>query len=256
LLSVAVEFLFGPNPFHPSSETEKRKLRAAAIVQKSTESESGGVRLVQLAPYADFPPASTQDTARILEQGLLEVAYFNGTPKGTVGGENESPPSSATFIFPELMAESTTVLRYEPRRDDVSDGSFLSSLYTSRDRLARQTNPRHSNSLPSFWKEPYYYFTQLSSAQFFYCLGLGLLNAIGVYWLGQSLLPSGALGPLVRGTLRSILVGGIVPVLRFYALLFFALPFGRLLLVVWCNRVRRRRNAQRQGLAKELGLVP
>jgi hypothetical protein len=256
LLSVAVEFLFGPNPFHPSSEADKWKLRAAVIVQTSTESELGGVRLVELAPYADLPPASTLDTARILEQGLLDVAYFNGTPKESVIGEKESLPSSATFIFPELMAESTTVLRYEPRRDDASDGSFLSSLYSNQGHLARGTSPRHANTLPSYWKEPYYWFTKLPSAQFFYCLGLGLLNAIGVYSLGQSLLPSGALGPLVRGTLRSVLVGGLLPVLRFYALLFFALPLGRLVLVAWCNRVRRRRNAQRQGLAEELALVP
>lgn len=250
LLSVAVEFLFGPTPFHPpQTEADKWKLRGAVIVQ--TCSKYGGISLAQLAPYADDPPASRENTARIVQQGLLQVAFLNGLPKET---EDEvSEKSQAVFFFPELMAESSTVLRYEPRPEELLDGSFLSTLYANNDHTGRRLAQRRTAELPKFLREPYYQFTKLASGQFMYCFGLGLLNAVGVFWFAQSLRPTGALGPFVRGTIRTILTRGLLPVLSFYAKLFFLLPTGRLILVNYLNYVRRRRNANREMLSKELG---
>lgn len=165
---------------------------------------------------------------------------------------------SAIFVFPELMAESSTVLRYEPRPDDgVSDGSFLSTLYANQDHVpgSKLAPVRRAtgSDLPKFLREPYYQFTKLTSGQFMYCLGLGLLNAVGVYWLYQSLQPTGVIGPLVRGTLRTILAKGLLPVLSFYAKLFFLLPVvGRLILVNYLNHVRRQRNGNRENLSREV----
>lgn len=262
LLSVAVEFLFGPTPFHPPGvEANKWKLRAAVIVETSSRG-GGGINLCQLAPYADEPPANTENSAQIIQQGLLQVAFLNGVPKeeteeatATASSDtNNTNKSLAVFVFPELVAESATVLRYDPPPEDAYDGSCLHMLYAQPNlQGGRRTSPRRAAAdLPSFWKEPYYHFTKLSSAQFMYCLGLGLLNALGVYWFGQSLQPAGALGPLVKGTLRTILVRGLLPVLSFYAKLFFALPVGRLLLVSYLNHVRRQRNALREHLSQEL----
>ena len=263
LLSVAVEFLFGPTPFHPpNAEREKWKLRAAVIVQTS-DNPQGGITLRQLAPYADNPPAtingSDAHTDQIVQQGLLQVAYLNGVPKETK--ESSTPTtdkSQVIFIFPELMAESAVALRYEAPIDDTHDGTFLTMLHAHPNVTVsgRRTTRRTSESLPKYWKEPYYHFTKLTGAQFLYCLGLGLLNALGVFWFGQSLQPTGALGPLVQGTLRTVLVGGLLPVLSFYAKLFFALPLGRLLLVNYLNYVRRRRNARREHLSAELRAAP
>ena len=184
---------------------------------------------------------------------LLQVAFLNGVPKET---DEVSEKSQAVFFFPELMAESSTVLRYEPPLQDVTDGSLLAMLYAhpnSQGVGRRMTSHRTTAAdLPPYLKEPYYHFTKLTSAQFMYCLGLGLLNALGVYWLAQSLQPAGALGPLVQGTLRTLLVGGLLPVLTFYAKLFFALPTGRLMLVAYLNYVRRRRNEKRECLSRAL----
>eukprot|EP00977_Amphora_coffeiformis_P005425 scaffold1151_cov152-Amphora_coffeaeformis.AAC.1 len=253
LLSVAVDFLFGPTPFHPPhAEADKWKLRASVMVQTSTV--QGGITLRQMAPYADEPPKTIENTAQVVQQGLLQVAFLNGVLKET--DEVLSDKSQAVFVFPELMAESATVLRYEPPLNDVTDGSFLATLYAHPNFQGggrRITSHRAAAAdLPTSLREPYYHFTKLTSAQFMYCLGLGLLNAFGVYWLAQSLQPAGALGPLVQGTLRTLLVGGLLPILSFYAKLFFALPAGRLVLVAYLNHVRRQRNEKRENLSRAL----
>jgi len=254
LLSVAVEFLFGPTPFHPPGvEANKWKLRASVIVQISTV--QGGITLRQMAPYADEPPATIENTAQVVQQGLLQVAFLNGVPKEI--DEVISDKSQVVFVFPELVAESTTILRYEPPFQDGTDGSFLATLFAHPNIQGsgrRMTSQRDvATNLPAYLKEPYYYFTKLTSAQFMYCLGLGLLNALGVYWLAQSLQPAGALGPLVpQGTLRTILVSGLLPILTFYAKLFFVLPIGRLIMVAYLNHTRQRRNEKRERLSRAL----
>ena len=244
VLSVAVEFLFGPTPFHPPHEVEdKWKLRSAVIVQTCTT--KGGITLRQLAPYADQPPPTLRANSVIVQQGLIQVAHFNGMPK-----QANELPSEALFVFPELVSESATVMAYDPRPDDAYNGSFLDMLYShpQTENGRRMTRPE----LASFWNEPYYHFTKLTSSQFMYCLFLGFLNAFGVFWLAQSLHPNGALGPLIQGTLRRFLVDGLVPVLSFYAQLFFVLPTFRLVWVWYLNIVRRQRNNLRQRLANEL----
>jgi hypothetical protein len=254
LLSVAVEFLFGPTPFHPSVESDKWKLRAAIVVQTCTT--SGGITLQQLAPYTDYPPSSLRQSSKTVEQGIELVAFLNGIPRRA----SESL-SEAVFIFPELMSESSAVPAHEcASLEDSYDGSFLSMLYNIPQMENSRGPRRQSGDLPLFWKEPYYHFTKLSSSQFMYCVFLGMLNAIGVFWLAQSLQindngPDGALGPLVKGNLRAIIVGGLVPVLSFYAKLFFVLPAVRLLFVWYLNTLRRQRNMRRESLSSELQQV-
>ena len=74
LLSVVVEFLFGPSSFWPGpTEFERWKLRGLAVINISSSANrwSGqGLSLEELSPYADSPPASLDDSAIIVSEGL------------------------------------------------------------------------------------------------------------------------------------------------------------------------------------------
>ena len=66
ILSVSVEFLFGPTPFVPGpTESEKYKLRAAVIVQYCSDKAGQGISLQDLSPYIESPPASLQHETAI-----------------------------------------------------------------------------------------------------------------------------------------------------------------------------------------------
>ena len=60
LLSIAVEFLFGPNSPPAPTEEEKWKLRGAIIVNKSL-SQEGSLSLRELAPFVDSPPSNWEN---------------------------------------------------------------------------------------------------------------------------------------------------------------------------------------------------
>jgi len=246
LLSVAVEFLFGPSPFAPSpTEEEKWVLRSAALMQLSTKSAGSGVALEAMAPYVDSPPESPEDDSRIVEQTLLIVSHFNGLPSKQLSAEENqnAEKRKARFIFPELMAESAVATRYE-HAEVVDDMTWQSLLYTK----SEERTPRRTNTIPSWMKEERYRFTQITSKQFLHCLFLGSLNFIGVFWLRQSVAPGGViyLAPGTPGA--SLVLKGLIPVLWFYARLFFALPAVRLLLIVGLNRLRIKRNKRRANL--------
>ena len=247
LLSVAVEFLFGPTPFHPGpTEPKKWKLRAAALIQLSTASQGKGVKLEAIAPYVDSPPSSLDDSAKVLGQGLLVVVHFNGTPTSDQDGQGAETPS---FVFPELMAESGSVPKYEIPfdNDDETWASFLYSpepIYPGRQSISE---------VPRFLKERHYKFTMLSAQQLFHSSFLGLMNLIGVIWLGRSIAKGGSL-EIRDGSSLAVLSRFLLPVLRFYAILFFVLPGARLFFVLVMNTARRRRNLKRESLATALQL--
>ena len=258
LLSVAVEFLFGPTPFAAGpTEAEKWVLRSAALIQLSTKSQpsGSGVSLEEMAPYTDSPPASLEDTSKIVEQTLLIVSHFNGLPSNQqeqASGDGDGDARKAKFIFPELMAESAVVSRYEYTQVE-DDGTWQSLLF----RKQEAATPRRANAVPLYLKEERFRFSNLTSQQLMHCLVLGSLNLIGVIWLQQSVLPGGLLH-VTASTHKNAAVWlqlqKIIIPLKFYALLFFTLPTGRLLLILFLNHLRQQRNQRRANLvARTLG---
>jgi hypothetical protein len=253
-LSMAVEFLFGTTPFTPGpSESDRWKLRADVLVQLASANGAKGLPLDALAPYVDFPPVSLDDSASIIGQGLMVVAHFNGTP--TNGQEQEESAIKSRFLFPELMAESSAVGRYEaPLDDSDDDDTWASLLYAKESMNSASATRRKTLDTPPTLNEAYYKFTKLSFQQLSHCTLLGGLNLIGVLWLGQSIAKGGIIEVKDGNPLAGFLRKGLLPTLRFYAVLFFVLPGGRLLLILVLNYIRRRRNVRRENLARSLKL--
>lgn len=252
LLSVAVEFLFGPTPFNPGpSEGEKWRLRGAAIVRLSS-TPFQGLSLEELSPYSETPPASLDHVAGVVAGGLLIVAHFNGVP---VANDESSSlgPTKARFTFPELLAESSfTTINFE-ESPDTDDGTWESLLYTKETTISSHWGRENTMN---FLHERRYVLTRLESKQFLHCVGLGVLNFIGVLFLQQSLEPGGVLDVGSSGFFAVATKQVLVPVLRFYAILFFALPGARLLFILVLNALRGRRNRRRSDLVKTLMREP
>jgi hypothetical protein len=214
-----------------------------------TGSDAADVTLEALAPYLDDPPASPDDTAKIVAQGLGIVAHFNGIPTAAADAGVVDDPRKARFVFPELMAESAVVAthyEYTSTLDDDHD-TWQAVLYNTDDAQMRRTTRVAAKTVPSYLKEERYRFTQLTLQQLLHCLALGTLNWLGVLWLHQSMAP-GLLQLPPTSWFAALIRSGLLPVLHFYARLFFVLPASRLLLVMALNRLRHERNQRRARL--------
>jgi hypothetical protein len=106
-----------------------------------------------------------------------------------------------------------------------------------------------STALPSYLNENLYRLTHLPANLFLRCVFLGTLNLVGVVLLGKSLGRGGMLEVDDKTLFVPFLLYGLMPVLRFYAVLFFVLPIGRLFVILVLNARRRTRNARRKLLA-------
>jgi hypothetical protein len=261
LLSVVVEFLFGPTPFTPGpTQSQKWMLRARMLLETSAQNAGIGVSLEEMAPYTDDPPHSTNDTARIIEQGLMIVSHFNGKPliqkHGSSTEKQSHDNAKARFIFPELVAEGTSNVNYSSfdEMDGYDDGTWEALLFAKQEAATTRT-PETNNSLPTFLKEERYKFTKLTLQQLMYCILIGTLNLIGVIGFQQSLLPGGILEVPSDSLGAILLLRGLLPVLKFYAMLFFVLPGTRLCLILVLNYFRKQRN-QRRNLFASRNLVP
>lgn len=242
ILSIAVEFLFGPESASPDDASQVWKLRAAVIVNRS--SAVNGVALKAFAPYLDYPPLSLQnEKAAVVEQSLMIVAHFNGIPNSASSDDQ----TDAEFVFPELMAESTASARYEHRR--VSDGGGWGDFLCVQGSHGSWSG---SNEIPEILEEERYRFTRMTSKQLSHCALLGILNLIGVLWLGQSVAEGGVLEVGKGSTLSSFLSSFLMPLLRGYALLFLVIPTVRLALLVFLNYRRLERNKRRRSLVEQL----
>jgi hypothetical protein len=271
LLSSVVEFMFGPAELSGPTEGDKWRLRSAFIVERTVNEKSRGrstssISLQDLTPFADSPPRSLDDTFKVVSEGLLVVSYFNGIPSikaQTNNGPNaaDTNPSQALFDFPELIAESHVGVRYDDssiweRTGEVEADNLWENLFYRKDLSVPASTPLSSSgrlrgsstSIPQYLVERRNVFTALTRNQFFHCLTIGTLNFVGVIWFAQSLQSGGILEQCL-GTFGDILKTGLIPVLWFYARLFFAIPISRLLYVVIWNHLCRQRNLRRQGLA-------
>ena len=191
LLSVAVEFLFGPNESANNSinrqgslspeELEKWKFRAAIIMSLSAASEGKGVSLRELLPYTDNPPASTND-ASALRETMKIITYFNGKPADTTSSE-ATGGIDACFHFPEIMAEMETgIYDVSQKIMSLSSSDFaappnmdskhsITKLLCKFDDDEGMISP--SGDIPQYMYEKPKFLTHLSRKQFSECLLLG-----------------------------------------------------------------------------------
>jgi hypothetical protein len=252
ILSVAVEFLFGPTPFDPGpTDFEKWKIREHCIVAVSTRSQGKGVSIAQLLPYSDYPPdiKSVQNQI-ILGDGKLEclniISHFNGVPIGSRG---------VAFIFPELMAESSSV---EIQVTMPSNKGPWQAFFFSDDLLQEfsESGQRHdggqTNGLLEYLQEKYYVLTELSKKQFSQCCILNILNYIGIQMLRTAILKGGTLQIQNRSALSAS--NGLLSILDFYARLFFAIPLLRGMIIAMLNLRVNQRNDKRKEFAENLTL--
>ena len=211
LLSVAVEFLFGPSDNENETNTtnniqgditqdelNKWKFRAAIIMSLSAASEGKGVSLRQLLPYTDNPPTSIND-ASALRETMKIITYFNGKPadnalSDSIGGID------AHFHFPEIMAEiETEIFAMSQNIMSLSSSTFAppsNSIQPSITKLLYRSEEDElmydaSGSMPQYLYEKPKFLTHLSKKQFSQCLFLGALNFIGVISVRSALLPGG-----------------------------------------------------------------
>ena len=217
LLSIAVEFLFGPGETTPSLdgnplsslELDKWKFRAAVIISLSSKSPGSGVSLLDLLPYVDDPPAHAADPSAIRET-LRMVAYFNGKPalhriSAEDSGDDEVDRRSgmnARFCFPELVAEfdcqallSLGSSKYSPPAsfDNVDSGNVSSILYKEEEGFNFGASSDTTNDTPRYLHEKPFVLTELTQHQFGQCALLGLLNFVGIIWVQSAMLPGGLL---------------------------------------------------------------
>lgn len=286
LLSLAVEFLFGSEQTPGPREADRWRLRSTVLLEKSqlSESPSSSIAIRDLCPYLDSPPASLDDTAKIAAEGLLVVTHFNGIPaadssstkaNGPEGAhESDVNPAQARFVFPELLAESTVSMsRYDDPDLIYHASSFLdhhqsrwSGLFYQQDSSPNNATPTPSttttrtgglssagnSSTPSFLYEQPMTFTALNAKDFYRCLLVAILNAVGVIWFAQSLVVGGILEQFLAPGVVQGLLWGLIPVLSFYAKLFFAIPTIRLIYILIWNEACRTRNRRRSHLAAVL----
>ena len=219
LLSIAVEFLFGPSDANENDtsskhggqsveELERWKFRAAVIMALSTSSEGKGVSLRELLPYTDNPPSSVND-ASALRETMKIISYFNGKPADIQSEDDTSIATSgidARFFVPEIMAEMETGLfdasqkilslsssQFAPPSNTANPkSSFTSILYKrSHNDDVEDDATISASSVPQYLYENPKFLTQLSQQQFGQCCFLGLLNYIGILSVQAALDPGG-----------------------------------------------------------------
>ena len=283
LLSVAVEFLFGPSdveggntPTTSRRDLERWKFRASILIALSSSSGGNGVSLRELLPYVDSPPKSAND-ALAMSEAMKVVTYFNGKPVGCDRGSGNC--MEARFCFPELMSEMKHDINATAHKlfslgssefaHSSSDMNVSSVLYKEdEDTISNSITSSSSDGTPLYLCERPFVLTELSRQQFGQCLLLGLLNFVGVIWIQIALSPGGLLqlpvaaasAAVASGSSRrrkrqgsdtlvaaaSFLILGLFKILRFYAGLFFAIPLSRLVIVLLRNYAVQRRNERRQ----------
>lgn len=259
LLSIAVEFLFGPSEMddtRSSSELDKWKFRAAVILMLSSKSPGSGISLRDLLSYVDDPPSSVEDPTSIRET-LKMVNYFNGKPFYQSGGDQCSNNMDARFSFPELVAEfecqtllSLSSSKFVGSLDDT--GKFVSILYKEEIELDIGSPIDTFSVTPAWLYEKPFVLTELTQQQFGLCVLLGLLNLVGILWVQNATMPGGLFefsttggdGTLV--SIASLLVSKLLNILRFYAGFFLALPLFRLAIVLIRNYNCKVRNERRR----------
>jgi len=285
ILSIAVEFLFGPIPFSPGpSETARWKMRHRVLVSMSSKGDKPGVSLMQILPFVDLPPpvpvdgdqkdlttAFTSSPVALVSEALKIVTHFNGVPvkiieDGSSGfSASNSDMSKARFVFPELMSEEATGavgfgLANDETRGEEENDSWDSFFYMDEKTLGFRakgtklggitTKASNTNTITQleYLKEMRHVLTHLTRTQFCQCCMLNTINAVGIWMLLQSIGPGGLL-EIVNADCY-VLVNAMLCFLLFYAKLFFALPLARMIVIMLLNVGIAKRNQRRKVLTR------
>lgn len=248
ILSVAVEFLFGPTPFSPGpSNLDKWKLRELVILSLSSDNESNSVRLEQLLPYIDYP-VPNKDSHDNLVSCLSIVTHFGGVPIGQ--SETERLHLKMRFSFPELLSESKHSYRdlsisTLARTDDHFD--MRTFFFVPTVQLSSPLNMRQPNGF--YLIEHMHRLTKLDKRQFTQCIMLNAINYVGIIILFKSIGKGGSLE--VQDAATYTVLSSFLSILDFYAKLFFAIPTVRGILIAYLNYKRSQRNKQRSNFCSE-----
>ena len=263
ILSIAVEFLFGPTPFQPGpSEFDKWKIREMAIVSlssSSSQSEADGIILTQLLPYTNYPPPTKSfgDGSLLLStdaggrsECLNIVSHFNGVPTCTrTGAKVQRDSSNAHFVFPELISEAVSGnvdVRLPINNEQEEDPSWGSFLFVSDNHLLSERN----FTIPTYLMEQRHVLTKLSRKQFGQCCILNILNYIGILMLWKSIEKGGILE--IKNVALFGAASTVLSMLKFYARLFFTVPFSRAVVILVLNFRVTKRNEKRRFFAEQL----
>jgi len=260
ILSVAVEFLFGPDPFWPGpSSFDKWKMREHVILSISSNSQGKGVSLAQLLPYTDNPPSTkTSGDCALSADGRAEclniVSHFNGVP---IASNANVESSLARFVFPELVSEAVSGYADSKVGTGIvdTDNSWHSFFYvpenmmgysTPGQPLSRLASPE--TDVPTRLVEGHHVLTKLIGKQFGQCCILNALNYIGIIMLWKTIEKGGVL-EITNGPTFSF-VSGMLSVLQFYAKLFFAIPLFRAAIIAVMNLRINQSNERRRCFAE------
>ena len=258
ILSIAVEFLFGPTPFSPKPyEADKWKLRQQTILMQSAcaSINEPGITLLQLLPFVDYPPnmGKERETTQLeTMEALSVVVHFNGKP---CDGNSAVPHANSRFVFPEIMAEAEEFsLADLPIFEE--DNNFLSSFLFMKKKtqgFALGESLNHHESalvLPSYLIEGYYVVTKLSRSQFMQCFFMNGLNYIGILMFRGAIREDGVLS-ITNATTFST-VDFFLKFLEVYAILFFMLLLCRTVVLFVLNLFVDRRNERRKRISELL----
>mmetsp|Transcript_6739 Transcript_6739/g.15598 ORF Transcript_6739/g.15598 Transcript_6739/m.15598 type:complete len:571 (-) Transcript_6739:84-1796(-) len=265
LLSMAVEFLFGPEgDEQQQQELEKWKFRAAIILALSSSTGGQGVALRDLLPYVDGPPVSAESASAVGET-IRIVAYFNGRP--VESAENGSG-IDARFCFPEIVSEMDYQKVMALADSEFSPPIFESGRADLTTILYREESHDFggtpSAEVPEYLHERPHVLTGMSREHFGRCVLLGILNLVGLVWVKSAVMPGGLLQlptSFARGKRKkggnpelaaaaSWLVIRVLSILRFYAGFFLLLPILRLVVVLIRNHFVARRNDRRRAFVR------
>jgi hypothetical protein len=214
LVSTIVEFLFGPTPFAARPlPPDVWMLRSAALVSLSTRNRAVGVGAI--VTLEDIAPYVDYPPDSIVDStSIVEQGLLIVSYFNgiPVKVDEDCNVVKAAFAFPELLSESLATKRFE-YVTDMDDGSWEMFLCAKDDGSVQTTN-----SISSYLKEERYKFTRLSPKQLTQC----------------------------------VVLGALLPTLKFYAILYFVLPGMRLLLILGLNRIRLCRNTKRARLVSRV----
>ena len=238
LLSILVEFLFGPLPqTEDKHDLWKWKLREYVIV-----SHDFRLSLAKLRPFIDNPVDLTSQ----IPQTLQLTYHFHGKPDLTTNHHNNDYYAFNTqYTFSELQT-TYTQNNHKIQNYNISKWQhiwFPSNQFFSLYEPEVIPNSNNNNNLPMYLTENYHALTKLSLHEFKLCSILGVINLIGVHWLKYTLIPKNKALPL-RWLLKPF-----SSLLMYYSYLFIALPILRFFFLTLLNMQIQRRNHLRQNYA-------
>lgn len=229
-------------------------------------------------PFVDYPSSSSSSEA------LLIVSYFNGVPCSTTSTSNVID-NTVIFEFPELMVEtemlpeskysqyliqssedeneasiknnlnldkfwSNFLYKTEEGEEEAMSSSFTSAVNSTTeddDGNSTASLQQHNNNKHYLVEYPCV-MTRLKKDNFMKCVGLGIVNYVGVSMIYKGLVSGAIELPLSMPLFLVAFICGFIKVLSWYSALFFILFLVRMIFLVPFNVLILKRNKLRMKL--------